>query len=214
MIPWVAFPPPPSGFVDTTSGPDPLAAPPLAGGAGARFTQWNALRDVSTGDVLVTACVATPIPGWVDDMRPIAQGRTTAIMAASAARVVGVPVEPREEGGHFVLRAAGAPPEAPPVGLARTFVGWDTSDVVTCFSACATPNVIGRDRDGLARGCEGSVLGAHLEGSKDPPPPGMALGAVTWGVHHPSAAVTWALAAAFALGVVAVACRKRQRSRI
>lgn len=213
MTPQVALAPPPafveSAFVDIAS---ELGPPPLSGGAGARFTQWSAHRQTLTGDVLLTACIATPIPGWVDDMRPIVEGRTAGIMNAAAARVVGVPVETREESGHFVVRAAGAPVDTPRVGLARTFLGWDASDVVTCFAACATPKVTARA--GAARGCDAAVLGAHLEGSKDPPPPGVALSALTWGVHHPSSAVTWALSVAFALGVVAVACRKRQRSRI
>ncbi len=213
MIPQVAFEPPP-GFVVIPQVASEIAPPPIGGGSGARFTEWKASRSALTGDVLLAACVATPIPGWVDDMRPFVDARTTAITSASAERVVGVPVETREVegGGHFYLRPVGAPPDSPRVGIARTFVGWDRTDVVTCFVTCATPKGVARGT--AARGCDSSVLTARLEGGSGPPPPGIVLSAVTWAVHHPSAAVTWGVSLAFALGVVAVVSRRRQRSRI
>jgi hypothetical protein len=142
-------------------------------------------------------------------MRPAVDARTVALMHGSAERVVGIPVEVRDEAGHFYLRPVGAPEDAPRIGLARTFVGWNEGAVATCFAVCASVP----DR-GAHRRCDASVLTARLEGSLGPPPPGMALGAVTWAVHHPSQTVTWGGALAFALGVVAIASRRRPRSRL
>lgn len=189
-----------------------VSRPPIGTGSGSVFTQWQAWRAPRTSETLLLGCVATPIPGWVDDMRPSVDARTVALMNASVERVVGVPVETRDMAGHFALRPVGAPEGAPWVGVGRTFVGWDPQNVVTCFSACATPK-----RDNVAdvrRICDPSVLGARLEGGTPPPPSGLTLGAVTWAVHHPSTSVRWGAALVFALGVIAVASRRRPRSRI
>ena len=188
-----------------------LAQPVLTGGAGAKFVQWDATRDAHDA-MLVTSCVATPIPGWVEDMRPTVEGRTVAMMNAAAERVVGVPVDSHAEDGHFSLRIAGSAERAAPAGVARTFVGWNDDQVVTCFTLCARPNRSAAA--GNERACDASALSAHLDGTTAAPPPGLLLGSLTWAVHHPTTTVTWAGAVVFVLGVVAVASRRRPRSRI
>ena len=133
-------------------------------------------------------------------------------MHTSAERALGAPLEVHAEGADFQLRHAGAPADAAGAGIGRTFVGWDEDGVVTCFAICGTPDVTARSA--TTRGCDASVRGAHLEGGGAPPPPGLVLGAVTWGVHHPATAVGWGAVLVFALAVVAVVFRRRPRSRI
>lgn len=193
-----------------------VARPALGGGSGATLTQWSALGSPD-GDVLLLGCVATPIPGWVEDMRPSVQGRTTSFAASSAEKIVGAPIASTDEGGHLALRLAGtsdnpSPSDGPPrLGVARTFVGWQGDAVVTCFAACARSHTSKRAG---ARACDASVEGARLEGGTDPPPPGLTLGAVTWAIHHPSTAVLWGGVLTFFFGLIAVVARRRPRSRI
>lgn len=211
FVPSVATEPPP-GFIEAATA---VAQPPIGGRdspTGSVFTQWDASRSPVTKQTLLLGCVATPIPGWVDDMRPTVEARTLALLDASAERAVGVPVETRSTSGHLSLRTVGAPEGAPFVGIARTFVGFGQHDVMTCFAACVVP----RDSADASspRACDRSVLSAHLDGDRAPPPSGIVLGALTWAVHHPATAVTWAGVLTFALGVVAVASRRRPRTRI
>lgn len=199
----------PPGFTEAATD---VAQAPLGSGTGSAFTQWMATRSPTTKDTLLLGCVATPIPGWVEDMRPAVDARAVALMDASLERVVGVPIEARDASGHFSLRPVGAPEDAPRLGIARTFVGFTEEEVVTCFAACATPKSV--ERPGAPRACDGSVLVARLDGSRPPPPSGVMLGAVTWAVHHPRAAITWGSVLVVALGAGAVASRRRPRSRI
>lgn len=201
---------PPPGWVGAS-----VAQPPIGAGSGATFTQWLAWRAPSANETLLVGCVATPIPGWVEDMRPTVDFRTVSLMNASTERVVGVPVETRDATGHFSLRPVGAPEDAPRVGIGRTFVGWSEHEVVTCFATCAVPQgAAAAPAPSTVRACDASVLRARLEGSRAPPPPGLVLGAATWAVHHPSTAVAWGAVLVIALGTMAVALRRRPRSRI
>jgi hypothetical protein len=165
-----------------------VEAPPLAGGAGAAFTQWDVSR-AEAGEAMVAACVATPIPGWVDDMRPAVDAKNATLMNVSAERVMGAPLDAQN-------------------GVSHAFVGWDEGVVVTCFAVC------GAREPRPHRACDEAVRAASLEGAMGPPAPGIVLGAVTWGVHHPQSAVTWGAALVVALGVIAVISRRRPRSRI
>ena len=206
----VAVPPPPPLPWTTASVSPPL----LQGGAGAAVTQWEASRSPTTSDTMLLACIATPIPGWMEDLRPTVEARNVALMHASAERVMGGPVEAWGEGSDFQLRRAGAPAGSPRAGIARAFLGWDDGVVVTGFAICAKSEADPATATATARGCDASVLSAHLEGSSAAPPPGIVLGTVTWGVHHPSTAAVYAGVLAFALATLAVGSRRRPRSRI
>jgi hypothetical protein len=199
----------PPGWVEAAAD---VPRPPIGTGSGSAFTQWQAWRAPQTRETLLLGCVATPIPGWVDDMRPSVDARTVSVMNASVERVVGVPVETRDMSGHFVLRPVGSPEGSPWVGIGRTFVGWDEHHVLTCFASCATPEH--GNRADVRRICDPSVLAARLDGAMPPPPPGVALGAVTWAVHHPGTSVRWGAVLVFALGVISVASRRKPRARI
>jgi hypothetical protein len=205
LAPSVATESPP-GWIATE-----IPRPALGGGSGATLTQWSALRSPASSDVLLLACVATPIPGWVEDMRPSVEARTLAFASSSAERIVGVAVETHDEGGQLALRPVGATDDVPRMGVTRTFLGWTGSEVVTCFATCARPQAPDPRRP---RACDVSVARARLEGGAAPPAPGLALGAVTWAVHHPSKTVLWGGLLTFFVGAVAVVSRRRPRSRI
>ncbi len=196
---------PPAGWIAAD-----VDRPALGGGSGATLTQWSAVASAE-GDVLLLGCVATPIPGWVEDMRPSVQGRTIGFAASSGEKIVGAPIASHDEGGRLLLRLAGTSDEAPRVGVARTFMGWNGDRVVTCFVACARPFA---SKSVGPRACDANVDAARLVGGTDPPPPGLTLSAVTWGVHHPSLTVLWAGVVTFFVGVIAVVSRRRPRSRI
>ena len=91
----------PPGFIEAAAD---VQRPAIGTGSGSVFTQWQAWRSPESRDTLLLACVATPIPGWVEDMRPSVDARTVSVMNASVERIVGVPVETRDMSGHFALR--------------------------------------------------------------------------------------------------------------
>lgn len=216
FLPAVAADAPPRWIEASTE----VAQPTLGNGSGATFSQWFVLRSPGADETLLVGCVTTPIPGWAPDMRPAVDARTVALMNASTERVVGVPIEARDATGHFSLRPVGAPEDAAHVGIGRTFVGFGEHAVVTCFATCTTKRgattggARGDGKPGWSRACDASVVRAHLEGSQAPPPPGLVVGAVTWAVHHPSTSVAWGGVVVFAVGTLAVALRRRPRSRI
>jgi len=207
-VPRVAAEPPP-GWVAADIEP-----PKIAESAGASITTWRASQSSTSAEAFVTGCVATPIPGWVEDMRPAVEARTVALAGASAAKITGAPVDARSEEGVLALRAA-ADLGGPFVGRARTFVGFDESRVFTCFATCARRAPVAGPRTNTEPlGCERSVLAATLEGSRAPPQAGLALRGATWAVHHPrpTAAIGAMLVVLF--GVLAVVFRRRPRSNL
>jgi hypothetical protein len=173
--------------------------PKITGSAGAELTQFAAFRNAAS--TLTFGCVATPIPGWVEDMRPPVEGRTVALAGASAALAAGHPIDARPNGrGGFDLRDVrelGADP--PPIGNAKTFLGFDAHRVHTCFATC-----IGAD-------CASAVDAAHLEGSAEPPHPGLALASATWAVHHTRPFATAAAVTLVLLGAALVVTRRKPR---
>jgi hypothetical protein len=188
-----------------------VAEPALAAGSGAIVTQWEATRSDATDTTLLLGCIATPIPGWVEDMRATVDARTVALMHVTAERMTHEPLEVLGERPDFQLRRAGAGdgPADLLAGSARTFVGWDDGGVVTCFAVCVRAHRPQGDQS-----CDTHVRGATLQGSHAPPPPGLVLGTVTWGVHHPSTAVAWGGALTLAFAALAVVSRRKPRSRI
>lgn len=186
-----------------------VVRPMIAESAGASITEWRASRSVDEHAVLVTGCVATPIPGWVEDMRPAVEARTTALAGATAERITGVPMDARIDGaGGLVLRMA-SDLGGPVVGRARTFVGFDSSRVFTCFATCVV-----REKSLIYNGlgCESAVAEARLEGSMAAPDPGLALRGVTWAVHHPQPAAIGGGFVVLLAGILAVVTRRKPRS--
>lgn len=185
-----------------------VAQPKIAESAGAVLTQWDASASPGGDAALVRGCVATPIPGWVDDMRPAIEARTSAFAGAAAEKMTGFPIDARSDGaGAFVLRPSSRL-ESEPIGVSRTFLGWGEGRVFTCFAACAR-----RLGEGAA-GCERSVATATLQGSSGPPRPGLALSSATWAIHHPSTAAACAAAFVLVAAFLAIATRRRPRSSL
>lgn len=194
------------GWADVSS---EVAQPPVAsGGSGSAFTQWSAKRSPSASETLLLGCVATPIPGWVEEMRATVNRRTVALTSASAERLIGGPVEVHNQNDYLSLRRTDAPAGTPHAALARTFVGFTDHQVSTCFALCGSPDAR------PSRACDALVLGAQLEGSMRPPPPGVFLGALQWAVQHPSPALASGGALVLAASAIAVAFRRKPRSRI
>jgi hypothetical protein len=193
---------PPPGWVEAAE----IPRPPLGDAADATFLSFRAHRSPDGREARVLACVAAPIPGWVEDMRPSLEGRGVALAGAAAQRAAGRPIDARPEGDHLVLRIAGGGPE--PIGAARTFLGFsDDRRVVTCLAVCA------RTDDALGD-CVARVEEVRFTPGAPPPAPGAALSAVTWAVHHPGRTATTAGVLATAAAVLALVTRRRPRTRI
>lgn len=200
---------PPAGAVALDAAALAPIRPALGGGSEATLAQLDGHRD-GAGDLLLAACVATPIPGWVEDMRPSIEGRLAAFAITSAEKLVAGELEARPAPGGMVLFPRGAT-AAPPVGVTRTFLGFRADhQVLTCFATCATPAAAPPH---VARACDASVAAARLE-SAPPPPPGIVLASTTWAIHHPHPTMAWAGITCLALAAVAMGWRKRPRSRI
>lgn len=194
---------PPSGWLATE-----IARPKIAESAGAALTQWDASAAPNDDAALVRGCVGTPIPGWVDDMRPAIDARTTALAGAAAERATGFGIDARWDGsGAFVLRPSSRL-DGEPIGRARTFLGWADGRVFTCFAACARRRGVG------PAGCEHAITTASLEGSAGPPQPGLALRGATWAIHNPDAAASLGGALLVAAALAALATRRRPRSSL
>lgn len=180
--------------------PAQIAPPKISESAGAELAQHASFRAPDDSGAITLGCVATSIPGWVEDMRVAVEGRTVALAGASAAIASGVPIDARADGrGDFELRAAGDL-SGPVIGHARTFLGFAPGQVHTCFATCTR-----------AATCRAVIDTARLEGSSAPPAPGLALGAVTWSVHHPRPFALGAGIVVAVAGFLAVVLRRRAR---
>jgi len=205
----------PAGWVATE-----IDKPPIAESSGARFVQWQAARSASDDAALAVGCVATPIPGWIEDMRPAVEARTVALAGAVAARITGAPVDARVEDGSLALRAANDL-GGPLVGRAQSFVGFDDAHVVTCVATCAATGATRRHEpargptpDASTSDCPHVIAGARLEAALPPPKPGVGLRAATWAVHHPRPVALGGLGLVVLVGILAVVGRRRPRSQI
>ncbi len=106
----------------------------------ATLTSFRALVAPGGDAVLVRGCVASSIPGWVEDMRPAIEARTLALVGAATEKATGFPMDARRDPGRpedrvFALRPA-ARLDEPRIGIGRPFVGFDDAHVLTCFAAC------------------------------------------------------------------------------
>jgi hypothetical protein len=186
--------------------PAEIEAPPLDPASGGARTQGRAWRSAD-GAAFVVGCIASPIPGWLEDMRPAVEARSLAVAGAATSAAIGTPVGAVRAADAFDLRSA-ADPDGPVLGRARTFLGFEGESVSTCFAACAAP------RADVWYGCSGALAGARLEGGGPAPAPGVALRGVAWAVHHPRHAGGAAAALAAVLTALAIVTRRTPRSRV
>lgn len=189
----------PAGWTEADVAPPPIAS-------NARLTQWSVRHAEGEGSLAI-ACAQSPIPGWVEDMRLSIAARTVAFSGAIAERLTGSPMDARPEGpALFALRPA-KDLAGEPVGHAKTFLGFDDGAVVACTAVCIGP------REQPSRPCDRPVVAAELVASKAPPPPGLVLRSVTWGIHHPGPVATGGSVAIVVLACAALAFRRKPRFR-
>lgn len=201
-----------SHFTTTT-----IERPPIAESSGAEWTSFQAWKDAAGSTTILAGCVATPIPGWVEDMRPAVEGRTIALAGAACRRATHEPIETRAADGALILHrvapsgmdaSANRAPEV--LGIAKTFIGFDDSSrVVTCFAGCVTKSIDTRP----SAPCDAAIRGAVLEGDRPPPRPSWLLEGVTWSIHHPRPFVATGAAIVSAIALLAIVSRRRPRFR-
>lgn len=211
---------PPEGWVAAS-----IEAPKLAEGSHASFTEFRSWHSPDGLDVLAEGCVATPIPGWVEDMRDAVTSRTVGLVLTTANQISSEPltvdlgVRPFRilalDDKNGANEAAGRANHADR-GRAQTFLGFSGSSeasprVFTCFSMCVRPT--GAEGE-AASACATRVAESRLEGSGEPPPPGIFLGTASWAVRHPADVFYGAVGAVALASVWAVAGRRKPRARI
>ena len=162
------------------------------------------------GEALAFGCVSTEIPGWVDDMRPVVDARSMGLTASVAEGLAGAPIRANDVGRSDAQTTPLAIVDASNgrnLGSAKKIIAFDEGAVVSCFVVCVAKTA------GAARACDPAVEATRVVGDRAPPPPGFALAAVTYGVHHPNESAMSALGFVVALGVLVVATRRRPRFR-
>jgi hypothetical protein len=193
--------------------PFELEPPPLSAAVDARVDSWTAVRDATGMPAFAAGCVATRIPGWVEDLRPSAEARVTALAATAASRLLRRATHvAAERDGLLSLR--GPQGEASTVdGFARTFLGFDESRLYACVAVCASRY----DRTGTgadANECARVMVGARLEGSRAPPGPSPILAGISTAVHHPRHTLLIVLGLVLLVAALAIVTRKRPRARL
>jgi hypothetical protein len=198
----------------------PLPPPDLSQAAGVHVLAWEVWGPSSQpsedapGSGLVGACLGRDTGTWTAEAEPLVLERLDAMVSSTALRVarIGgyrvVAVDPRDSGvTSQLLEGAG---DAEHLLAARTFLGFvggrDTPSgrLVGCFALCVTD----------LPSCESSVDRATVDAEFVPPPaPTLLLRAVVSMVHHPSVAMTLALAFSLLVGGVLVATRRRPRTK-
>ena len=192
----------PPGWVEAD-----VPRPQLSESTGATWTTFHAWRSPDDDAAMSAGCAGAPIPGWVEDMRPSISGRTVALAGAAAERIVGHPVETGDGSeGALVIREVGG---GPTIGNARTFLGFEGSNVESCFVVCAAR----KSPNAASSACNEVVVHASLSGSDPAPRPSLVLRAVTWAVHHPSGSAAGFAVVTVLAGMLAIATRRKPRSR-
>jgi hypothetical protein len=181
--------------------------PDLSEAPGVTLVDWRAWGPPDgRADRLVTACFTRATGRWTPEAEPLALDKLAQVATSAALRVADVgPLHPTRTDRHDNVvsqRLEGK-------WDARTFLAFEDETLIGCFVSC-----VESPRSTLNAGCAASVEGAHLVGSFGPAPPrGVWLTAAMAAVHHPRVA-SGALAALAALGAtLAVATRKRPRTR-
>lgn len=201
--------------------PFELLPPPVSGAAGSELVGFTA-SELPMGPLLVSACVATPIPGWVEDLRAPVAARAHAWTAKLAEAITGAPMELREaheSGEEAVLEVHAVAGETRSRGLARILVGFDEEGgarVLTCGVVCGMRRGRRPEEANIEaeRACEAAVRSARLVGDAPAPAPGKALAAVAWGVHHPLPVAAGGISLAGVALLALVLGRRRPRSRL
>ena len=162
-------------------------------------------------------CVATPIPGWVDDMRPTVDARTVALLDASAERVVGRARRDAQR-RRAISRSgpSGRPRARRPSGSAVRSSDSTSDDVRDVLRGLRRRRRREHADATTPRACDASVLAARLEGRPRRRRPRASCSVPSRGpciTRRPCGHVG-RRSSSFALGVVAVASRRRPRSRI
>lgn len=203
-IPAVALEPPPA-WVRTD-----VERVPLTEGSGAGIVQWDGWRDPDGDRTLLAGCVQTPIPGWVEDLRPSVVSRARGVALAASERLAGRTVLTEGDGASTALTDAASHAT---IGALATFLAFPASPstpaVVTCFATCVTRRE--RATDGA---CAAAVASAVVVDGGPPPDPGLALGAASWATHHARAVGLGALTLVLVGGFLGIVTRSKPRARI
>lgn len=153
--------PAPSGFTRAD-----VAAPDLTQSPQLSVEQWASARDAS-GGTLVWGCIAADATAWNADATELAQDKLTELAAKNTAKAMHT-VRTAQEGRDRALASDDAR------ATARTILAFTPDRVHACVVACTSPE------------CASAVEVAKISGATvDPPPPGVALGALSYAVHHP-----------------------------
>ncbi len=190
-----------------------LGPPDVSASPRARVASWAAWRSGDGAAHLVAACFDVTTGGWTPDADGIARGKLHETIAGVAVRAGGA--------GELLVTETHAEPSvtsrtyagrAGPDGATRTarsaqgFVAAPEPTLASCFALCV-------DRASPAR-CDEAIRSARFSRDFVPPPaPGFALRALSALVHHPDVTAWGGATLLVALGVLAIATRKRPKRR-
>jgi hypothetical protein len=201
----------PSGWV-----PAELSPPDLASAEQVHVLTWQAWRPPGIppeGPALVTACFAGRTSAWTPEAEPVVLERLGAVVSSTALRVSKVGqrrVASTEHLGAMTSERLEGVGDAADRLVAKTFLGFvDAGDgspgsLAGCFALCTMD----------LPACEPSVERAGVDAAfVAPPPPTLAVRAVVAMAHHPSLSAASALTLSLLAGVIAVATRRRPRTK-
>ncbi len=155
----------PSGFTSASVAPPDLTQSPQLS-----LEQWDAARDAN-GNSLIWACVSAETSVWNADATELAQDKLAELASKYAAKTMHG-VRASRDGRDRTLASDDAQ------ATARTMLAFTADRAHACFVTCTAPP------------CAGAVENANVSGpTVDPPHPGLALGALSYAVHHPHQAL-------------------------